>query len=157
MANDTKHVFISHIHEDDEGLKKLKDLVNRSGVTIKDGSINSTKPNNANDPNYIKYQILAPKIDWCSVMVVYITPDTKDSPWVNWEIEYAFKQGKRIVGVWEYGSNGCEIPQALDEYADAVVGWHGGSIVDAILGNQDKSERPDGSPGPVRPIKRHPC
>ena len=26
MANETKNIFISHIHEDDEGLDKLKSL-----------------------------------------------------------------------------------------------------------------------------------
>ena len=27
MADDTRNVFISHIHEDDEGLTRIKDLV----------------------------------------------------------------------------------------------------------------------------------
>ena len=39
--------------------------------------------------------ILAPQIDWAGTFIVYITPKTKGSAWVDWEIEYAAKQGKR--------------------------------------------------------------
>jgi hypothetical protein len=81
MAEDIKDVFISHIHEDDDGLVKLKELVAKSGLTVRDASINSTNPNNATDPDYIKAQILAPQIQRASSLVVYITPDTKNSEW----------------------------------------------------------------------------
>ena len=103
MADETKNVFISHIHEDDEGLAKLKELLKNNGLTIKDYSINAENPNNANSEEYIKSQILAPRIQQCSTLVVYITPDTKDSEYVNWEIEYAQSKDKRIVGVWAQG------------------------------------------------------
>jgi MTH538 TIR-like domain (DUF1863) len=86
-----ENVFISHIHEDDDGLGKLKDLVSKAGLTIHDSSINSTNLNNANDSAYIKTQILAPQIRWASTLLVYVTPETKNSEWVNWEIEYAEK------------------------------------------------------------------
>ena len=99
MADEIKNVFISHVHEDDDGLAKFKDLVAKGGLTVRDSSINKTNPNDAKNPDYIKSQILAPQIQWASTLVVYITPKTKDSEWVNWEIEYAAKLGKRIVGV----------------------------------------------------------
>lgn len=156
MADDVKNVFISHIHEDDEGLGKLKDLLKKSGMTIRDYSISSDNPNNAHDEQYIKTQILAPRIDQCSVLAVYITPDTKDSEYVNWEIEYAQKQGKRIVGVWAPGDKGCEIPKALADYNDSVVGWTGNSIIDAING-VDSWQNPDGTPCAPRDIKRYSC
>src|SRR5258708_4647430 len=114
MADGIKNVFISHIHEDDAGLKKLKDLLANKGVAIRDASIHAGKENDAKSPDYIKSAILAPQINWAGTFVVYITPQTKDSDWVNWEIEYAAKQDKRIVGVWGYGDSQCEIPEALD-------------------------------------------
>jgi len=154
---DRKHVFISHIHEDDAKLAELKSLLARNGLEVRDSSINSSKPNRASSPEYIKYGILAPQIDWASTLVVYVSPNTKDSPWVNWEIEYAERQGKRIVGVWERGASGCELPAALEEYRDALVGWHCNSIINAIISEQDISENPDGSARPVVPLARHPC
>lgn len=157
MADETKNVFISHIHEDDEGLAKLKELLKNNGLTIKDYSINAENPNNANSEEYIKSQILAPRIQQCSILVVYITPDTKDSEYVNWEIEYAQSKDKRIVGVWAQGENGCDVPDALNKYADAVVGWTGDNIIDAIVGKMDRWESPDGAQCQPRQIKRYSC
>jgi hypothetical protein len=121
--NETKNVFISHIHEDDSKLSDLKTLLKNSGITARDYSITSDEPNQAKSEEYIKSQILAPQINQCSVLVVYVSPETKNSNYVNWEIEYAHKQGKRIVGVWENGELGCELPEALEEYRDAMAGW----------------------------------
>ena len=154
---ETKNVFISHIHEDDSGLDKLKTLLKANGLTVRDYSINSDRPNRARSEAYIKSEILGPRIRQCSTLVVYISPDTKDSAWVDWEIEYAHKNDKRIVGVWEYGERGCDIPDALDEYADAVVGWHGDSIVDAIVGSLDSWQQPDGTSYPDRKVTRYSC
>lgn len=157
MADEMRNVFISHIHEDDSGLTKLKSLLKDNGMPIRDYSINSDNPNNAHSEEYIKYQILAPRIERSGVLVVYVSPDTKDSKYVNWEIEYAHKHDKRIVGVWAYGEIGCEIPKALSDYADAMVGWTGNRIIDAINGKIDGIQNPDGTPSTPRDIKRYSC
>ena len=157
MAEELRNGFISHVSEDEEGLPRLKNLMKSHGLVVRDGSVTANKPNRANNEEYIKTKILAPRINWASVLVVYISPETKDSEWVNWEIEYAHKQGKRIVGVWEWGQRDCEIPAALDRYADAVVGWNGGSIVDAISGKSDKWYKRDGTERDRRDIKRFSC
>lgn len=156
MANDIKNVFISHIHEDDAGLPDLKDLVARHGLDVRDSSITSEKPNNAKTYDEIR-RILEPQIEWASTLVVYVTPETKDSFWVNWEIEYANKLGKRIVGVWERGENQCEKPEALERHGDAMVGWNGESIVDAITGESNAWYEPEGKLKEYRPIKRYSC
>ena len=157
MADETKNVFISHIHEDDEGLGKLKSLLKDKGMTVRDYSINADNPNNAHSEDYIKSQILAPRIRQSGTLVVYISNHTKDSPWVDWEVEYAQKKNKRIVGVWAHGDSGCEVPEALRNYADAVVGWRGDRIIDAINGEINDWEYPDGKPFPERDITRHSC
>jgi hypothetical protein len=156
MPDQIKNVFISHIHEDDAGLGELKSLLGQNGMAIRDYSINSDNPNNAHSEEYIKTQILAPRIQDCGTMIVYISPDTKLSHYVNWEIEYAQKEGKRIVGVWARGELDCEVPEALADFADAIVGWHGNSIIDAINGNNN-CEQPDGSSCTPRDIKRYSC
>ena len=157
MAEDRKHVFISHVHEDDAGLSNIKNLLASCGMEIRDASINSSNPNEAKAVDYIKTGILAPRIQWASTLLVYITPHTKNSEWVNWEIEYAHKLGKRIVGVWANGEKDCEVPEALHNYADAIVGWTGTSIIDAINGTNNTWVNQDGSPCPERKIKRHCC
>ena len=157
MPKELRNGFISHVHEDDDGLPRLKSLMENHGLVVRDGSITTDKFNRASNEEYIKTQILAPRINWASVLMVYISPETKNSEWVNWEIEYAHKQGKRIVGVWERGQRDCEIPEALDRYADAVVGWNGESIIDAINGESDQWYNKDGSEKDRRAIKRFSC
>lgn len=157
MPDDLKNIFISHVHEDDAGLGKLKDLLKNNGMVIRDYSISSDNPNNAKSEDYIKSQILAPRIQQSSTLVVYISPETKESKYVNWEIEYAQKNNKRIVGVWADGESGCEVPEALNNYSDAVVGWTGNRIIDAINGKIDGWENPDGAKSTPRDIKRYSC
>lgn len=157
MADEIKNIFISHLHEDDAGLSELKDLLAKHGLEVRDASITSEKPNNAKDPEYIMRDILTPRIEWASVLVVYISPETKDSEWVNKEIECAHELGKRIVGVWEHGENECEVPEALDHYGDALVGWHGESIVDAITGKSGDWYDRGGGLRASRPIDRFKC
>ncbi|MGU3312603.1 TIR domain-containing protein [Acinetobacter sp. M5A5_2a] len=146
-----KNIFISHVHEDDDGLKKTKDLIKTKGFEVRDFSINSSKPNSAKAEDYIKYQILAPRIRQCSTLMVYITPQTKNSYWVNWEIEYAQKLGLRIVGVWAHGHQGCEVPEELENYADAIVGWNSECLINAINGENTF----EGYNSPV--VARHLC
>lgn len=157
MADEIKNVFISHVHEDDAELVKLKDLVAKHGLQIRDSSITSEKPNRAKDPDYIKNQILKPQIEWASTVVVYVSAGTKDSDWVKFEIEEAQRQDKRIVGVWAWGEKDCEIPRALDDYGNAMVGWNGESIIDAIVGNNDNWYDQNGQPKTDRKIVRHKC
>lgn len=157
MPDQTKNVFISHVHKDDEGLIDLKSLLKSKGVDVRDSSITNDKPNNANSPEYIKAAILGPRIDWAGCIIVYITPETKNSEWVNWEIERAHEKDKTIVGVWERGAHGCEVPEALDKYGHAIVGWNADKIIEAINGDYEGFECPNGTPSPQRAIHRHPC
>ena len=154
--SDIHNVFVAHRHEDDTLIGDFKGLMKGHGVEIRDASITSDKPNQARNPDYIKQEILAPGIKWAGKVVVLITPDTKNHEWVNWEVEYANKNNKLIVGVWAHGSAGCELPDALEKYADAVVGWNADRILRALDGARI-SESYDGTPRGNQPVKRVDC
>ena len=47
MAEQIRNVFISHKHEDDDGLREIKHLVAQHGMTWRDYSITANNPNNA--------------------------------------------------------------------------------------------------------------
>lgn len=151
-----RNIFISHIHEDDEHVGRLKELLAGQGVEVRNGSITKDKFNDAHNEEYIKSEILAPRIDWASVLVVLVSKETKDSDFVNWEIEYADRTETRIVVVYEQGEVGVELPKAAADYADAVVAWNGESIVDAINGANTWQD-PRGTSRPVQQLKRHNC
>jgi hypothetical protein len=157
MADDVRNVFISHLHEDDDRLQPLKDLLEKGGCTVRDASIDSSSPNNAKNPDYIKSQILAPGISWAGALIVLISPGTHESEWVNWEIEQAANQDKRIIGVWDRGAADCDVPEKLDQFADAVVGWQADRIIDALDGKINNWTTASGDVRSARPIPRHSC
>lgn len=156
-----KNIFISHVHEDDDLLPKLKALLAKAGMDVRDGSINSDKPNAAFNEDYIKREILAPRIQWASTLVVLITHDTAQSDWVNWEIKCAIEQGKNVVGVFAQGATDADVPEELRKNGDAaVVGWHGERVVDAITGKISGWDDPTtGNPriAPEWVVKRYSC
>lgn len=151
------NIFISHIHEDDAEVKAMKELLAKNGCSARDSSVNSATPNQANDPDYIKQEILAPRIQWAGTVVVLISPGTHESSYVNWEIAYAHAHEKRIVGVWAQGAKDSDVPEALDDFANAVVGWNAGGIVDAIFGKINNWTTAAGEARRERDIARYSC
>lgn len=151
------NIFVSHIHEDDPHIEPMKTLLRERGFAVRDSSIDSGNPNRATNPDYIKSEILAPAIDWASTVVVLISPQTRVSDWVRWEIEYAQRHGKRIVGVFTHGAADCDIPGALDDYGKAVVGWQADRIVGAICGDINDWESSGGGRRDERLIVRIRC
>lgn len=133
MAKDLMNVFVSHYHEDEDNIKRMKDLLG-DDYSIRNYSVTSEKYNNASNKEYIQ-SLLRPLINQASTFICLIGPNTHDSEWVNWEVEQAFKQGKRIIGVYLWGAKDSDIPPALEDAADAMVGWNHDTILDAINGN----------------------
>jgi len=157
MSEKTKNVFISHIHADDSRLDDLKSLMEKGGYSIRDGSIDSRKPNNAQDPDYIKREILAPRIKWAGTLIVLISKKTCESEYVNWEIEYAQKNNTRIVGVYDRGAQESDLPDAFHKFGDALVGWQTDRVMDAVNGKINNFFTPDGKEFERRPISRYDC
>lgn len=85
------------------------------------------------------------KMSWASTVVVLIGDKTHTRRWVNWEIDQAHAQGKRIVGVFEQGGKDVDIPASLEKYASAIVGWNSNSIQKAVDGGENNFENPDSS------------
>lgn len=159
MAEETKKVYVcSDLNlEDDPGLSNLVELLEENDFQVLNLSSRSENPNNALPEEDIETAEVGQIIEQCSIVVVYISPETKDSEAVNCEIEYAQRNSKRIVGVWEYEGSGCELPAALDAYSDAVVGWKDNRIVDAINGNIDETQNPDGTRCTRIDFERYDC
>ena len=98
------------------------------------------------------------RISWATTVVVLIGNETHSRRWVNWEIEEAKRQGKRIVGVYAYGGTDAQKPEALERYASTIVAWNTDSIVDAIEGTDNRFENSDGTARqPVHPSTTRVC
>ena len=99
----------------------------------------------AENEDYIKRKIRS-KINWAGTIVVLIGPGTYTRKYVNYEIEYARKKDKRIVGVYLRGESQSKLPAELrkahnEGYNDlALVRWNSDSIVSAIRGTNSWDE-----------------
>jgi len=133
---ETHNVFVAHRHEDDAHIEALRNLLRGRDVEMRSSSITSDRPNNARDDDYIKQGILRPAIEWAGKVIVLITPDTRNHDWVDWEVTYASRHGKPVIGVWAHGSAGCAVPDALERHGDAVVGWNADRIARALNGER---------------------
>lgn len=136
MLNDFKNVFISHYGKDDEHVQNLKQLLKSNGMTIKNSSIDSTKPNQANNEDYIR-GLLRDRIRWAGTTIVLIGPRTHTRDWVNWEIEQSAKQGNRVVGIYVNGGSTSDLPENFKKYGSALVGWRSEGIIKAIEGENN--------------------
>jgi len=152
-----RRIFVPHIHEDDDHVDGLRQFLNRSGRETDVSAIDSSSPNNANDPDYIMSRYIRPKVVWCEAIVVLISPATQGSDWVDKEIDLAKQLDRRIIGVWIPGSEGCPIPEALQDYANAIVNWNETAILDAIDGKINNINDASGTPIAPQDIKRHNC
>lgn len=148
-----RHVFISHHHADDAHVDKLTSLLKEKGHDIRNSSIRAKPANQQRlDQGLVSdatiKRLLRMKMAWAGTVVVIIGKHTHSRPWVNWEINQAHKQGKRIVGVYARGGTDADKPASLEKYASAIVNWNEKSIIDAIDGRNNSFENPDGTPRP---------
>jgi hypothetical protein len=145
-----RHVFISHHHADDGLVDSLTELLSRRGYEIRNSSIRAKPANQRRlDRGEVKdatiKRLLRMKMSWASTVVVILGKETHSREWVNWEIEKASSLGKKIIGVYERGGTGYELPPALYDHATTIVNWNSDSIIDAIEGKDNTFKAPDGS------------
>jgi hypothetical protein len=144
MSKDKINIFISHYGGDEKYINSFKEMIG-GAYEVRDSSIVETTPNKAKDEQYIKYQILAPKIDWAGKVVVLIGPKTHERDYVNWEIEYAQKHDKQIIGVFLPGASDSDIPEGLNKYGDSLVTWNKDKIISVINSEKISWENSDGT------------
>ena len=141
----TINLFVSHSGSDETRIDDFKNLMGNAGYSFHDSSIRESDPNKAKSEEYIKSGILAPAIKWAGTMIVLIGNDTHKSDWVNWEIEYAAKNEKKIIGVFLPGERDAELPDALKKFGDGCVGWNKEKIKEALESDVSKWEDNEGN------------
>lgn len=64
------------------------------------------------------------RIAQTSVVVVMIGEKTAERPAVNWEVEEAYRQGKKVVGIRIYRDKNHEIPKAMRDKKAPILDWN---------------------------------
>ena len=159
----SKNVFISHHHKDDKSVTDFTNLLAGKDYNIRNSSIRVNEKNKdrlekKQIPRKILERLLTMKMKWAGTVVVLIGSQTHSREWVNWEIEQAAKQGKRIIGVFMHGGKDADIPENLEKFGDGLVGWNSEKIIGALEGKDVGWCNSSGQPRtPVNNVKRIGC
>lgn len=152
------NIFVSHYHSDSKYIKDIVRILKKHDTEMRDSSIYEEKAkNDAKNPDYIR-SLLSPHITWAGTVIVLIGPKTSSSDWVNWEVEYAAKHDKNIVGVFLKGATDADVPKAIMEKGTSLIAWNPDKIAQAVNGDEIW-ENPDGTPRetPIFEVTRSTC
>ena len=166
MAETGLHnVFISHYSGDVERMRVLLDRLNSSGCLARNSSAEEDKDgglvrhgHQVSDKVIARY--LRMRIRWCKTVIVIIGEHTHERPWVNYEIQEAYKQGKQIVGIYDWGcKDDVELPEAFNRYGNSLIGWNSlDKLSDMLDHGVSIHEKPNGSQaGPIQNIIHIAC
>ena len=160
IMEEQHNIFISHYGKDDEHVQSLKDRLKDQGYNIRNFSVDSTNHKDGRKPSdEVVERLLKMRIKWSKTFICLIGPKTHTRDWVDFEIEEAQKQGKRIVGVYTHGNmDSAELPENLKKYASNIIGWNSIEKLGAIIAGENfPVENPDGSTAnplhPRTPVK----
>lgn len=145
------NIFISHYGKDDVHVQALKRRLKDQGYDVRNFSVDSTNHKDGRRPSKeVIERLLKMRISWSKALICLIGPDTHTRPYVNYEIEQAHKQGKKIIGVYLHGcANDVTLPDAYKKYGGSPLGWNSiEKLGDAIEGGSIPAENPDGTTRP---------
>jgi hypothetical protein len=127
----SRNVFISFAYEDADEVNLLRGQAKdeKTDLEFKDYSVKEAF--DSKDADYIKRQIRE-KMDKTSVTIVYLSPHSAKSPWVNWEIEESLKRGKGVIGVYKGDTPPAALPKAFSDNNCEAVKWSHENLKKAI-------------------------
>lgn len=127
----TRHLFISFATEDLDSVNLLRGQSANPENDLSFDDFSVQEAYDSKDADYIKRQIRA-RIERSSVTLVYVSPHSAKSKWVDWEIRESVRQGKGVVGVYQGSLTDSHVPSALREIGAQVVKWRHADMMAAI-------------------------
>ena len=107
-----KNLFISFAYEDANEVNLLRGQAKseRSDIEFNDWSVKDAF--DSKNADYIKRQITE-RIRQSSTTVVYVSDQTENSRWVNWEVRKSLELGKRVIAVHKGDTAPNNLPDAV--------------------------------------------
>ena len=125
------NVFISFSSEDLDEVNLLRGQAKNENSDIEFNDWSLREPFDSKKADYIKRGIRE-RIRQCSVTVVYVSDETADSKWVDWEIRESIAMGKGVVAMHKGHSPPKRLPKAVTDNKVPVVPWNQKELAKAI-------------------------
>lgn len=126
-----RNVFISFAAQDQNDVNMLRGQAKNENSEIEFNDWSLKKPFDSKDAEYIKRGVRE-RIRQSSVTIVYLSENTADSRWVDWEITESIAMGKGVVAMHKGDKPPARLPKAVTDNKVPVVPWSRKELAKAI-------------------------
>lgn len=117
-----KNVFISFAYEDIDEVNLLRGQAKNENADIEFNDVSVREPFDSERAEYVKQKIRE-RINRCSTTVVYLSPATENSKWVDWEVDKSIELGKRVIAVHSGTTAPTILPEFITRHKIKVLPW----------------------------------
>lgn len=118
-----KNLFISFAYEDANEVNLLRGQSKNENSEIEFNDWSVKDAFDSKNADYIKQQI-AERIRQSSMTIVYVSDQTRNSPWVNWEVSKSIELGKQVIAVHKSGPPPQSLPDTVKkDQSIRVIPW----------------------------------
>jgi hypothetical protein len=125
-----KNVFLARAWEDEDEVNLLRGQAKDPDTNLELNDWSLREALDSEHAEYIKRGIRE-RIRHSSVTLVYLSPHSAASGWVDWEIRESLRLGKRVIGVYS-GSEQPPLPPAFQEFGLKTIPWRHEDLMRAI-------------------------
>ena len=136
-TSEKKSVFISFAGEDVNEVNLLRGQAKNKASDLEFIDRSLKEPFDSKNAEYIKRGIRE-RIRQSSVTVVYVTENTAQSKWVDWEIRESLTLGKGVIAMYKGDKLPSKIPSAIKEHKIELVPWDHERLSKAIKNSSKK-------------------
>jgi len=126
-----RSIFISFAGEDLDEVNLLRGQAKNENSDLEFIDRSLQKPLDSKDAEYIKRGIRE-RIRQSSITVCYLSNDSAQSKWVDWEIRESIALGKSVIAMYKGDSPPAKIPSAVKEFKIKLVPWDHKKLSQAI-------------------------
>lgn len=126
-----RSIFISFAGEDLNEVNLLRGQAKNENSDLEFIDRSLQKPFDSKDADYIKRGIRE-HIRQSSITVCYLSENTAQSKWVDWEIRESIALGKGVIAMYKGDSLPAKIPSAIKEFKIKLVPWDHKKLSQAI-------------------------
>ena len=126
-----RNVFISFPYEDLGEVNLLRAQAKNENNDLEFNDYSLKEPYNSERAEYIKAGIRE-RIRQASVTLVYLSENTSQSQWVEWEARESKTQGKGVICVHKGDNPPSKLPSFVKELGLKVISWKHKEMSEAI-------------------------
>ena len=131
IAPHRRNVFISFASEDLTLVQFLRGQAKNEYSNLEFSDRSLTSPFDSDSAEYIKRGIRE-RMRQASVTLVFVTENTSQSKWVEWEIKESINLGKGVVAMYQGDRPPSNLPSSIRELRIELVPWSHAEIMSAI-------------------------